>query len=190
MEYRLVNMTYPNHPTSTVRGVRSDSPSLRLSTVLSGLLAAALLVGSGCGRKSTPESKDEGTVTISKQSGQGAVEVTTKEGKVKVAAGESGVALPEGFPKDVPIYKGAKVQMAANQGKQLMVQLLVTASQQEAGKFYQDEMKSQGWANESSMNVAEMTMLQFKKDKRQCVINVVKQDQGSMVQIMVEPGDS
>jgi hypothetical protein len=33
-------------------------------------------------------------------------------------------------------------------------------------------------------------MLQFKKDKRQCVFNVVKQDPGVMVQIMVEPGDS
>jgi len=154
-----------------------------------GLLAALLALAPGCGRKETYEAPGgDGKLTVDKKSGEATYEVNTKEGKVKVTTGDSGVALPDNFPKDVPVYKGAKVQMAANQGKQVMVQLLVSASQQEAGKYYQEEMKKQGWSNESSMNVAEMTMHQFKKDQRQCVINVVKQDQGCMVQIMVEPG--
>jgi hypothetical protein len=160
-----------------------------LLTALPGTLAALLVLGAGCGRKATYEGKD-GKVTIDKKSGEASYEVTTKEGKMKMSTSEAGVALPDGFPKDVPIYKGAKVQMALNQGKQIMVQLMVSASQQDAGKYYQDEMKSQGWTNESAMNMPEMTMLQFKKEKRTCGVHVMKQDKGSMVQIVVEPGDN
>jgi hypothetical protein len=63
-------------------------------------------------------------------------EVRTKEGQMKVTAGESGVALPDTFPKDVPVYKGATVQVSMTQGKMLVVHFKAPVSVPDGLKFY------------------------------------------------------
>jgi hypothetical protein len=155
---------------------------------LSALLAVLLVLGCGCGRKETYRTK-EGEVKIDQKAGQTTLEANTKDGKVKLSAGESGVALPEGFPKDVPIYKGATVQMAMAQGKQMVVHLQVAASPAEGVKYYQDGLKGNGWEIEATMNMGEMAMVHAKKAQRKCMVTVHKQEKGTLVQIAVEPGE-
>src|SRR5262249_27689823 len=98
-------------------------------------------------------------------------------------AGKDGVALPDGFPKDVPIYKGATVQVASKQDRMMLVILNVDASAADALKYYQDQLKEQGWEINTTMNMGEGTMLVAKKGERQCSALVRKQDKGTMVQL-------
>jgi hypothetical protein len=138
----------------------------------------------GCGRSSTQQTKD-GEVKIERKGSQGAYEVTTKEGTVKVTTGDKGVALPDDFPKDVPVYKGATVKLTSTQGKATVVHLGVPVSVAESAKFYQDQLKQQGWEIEATMNMGEATMISAKKGTRKCTVNSAKTDKETMVQIVV-----
>jgi hypothetical protein len=139
----------------------------------------------GCGRSSTIQTKD-GEVKIEQKGNQATYEVTSKDGKTKVTAGDSGVALPDNFPKDIPIYKDATVKLSSTQGKTMMVHLAVTASMADCAKYYQEQLKEQGWEIETTMNVGDATMTSAKKEKRKCVVNVIKSDKETMIQIMIE----
>ena len=151
-------------------------------------LALLVAVTFGCGKSSTYKTRD-GEVTVDKQNKQVTFEGKTKEGDVKVAASESGVALPDNFPKDVPIYKGAVVKVASTQGKTMMVHMAVSASVADALKYYQDQLKDQGWEIQSTMNMGEGSMLSAKKADRQCTAMVLKDNKGTMVQLTVtQPG--
>ena len=167
------------------------------------LLAILLGVGFGCGRGSTyntpdgevkvDKSKDQitvktkdGEVKVNQKGDEATYEAKTKDGTVKFSTATSGVALPDNFPKDIPIYKGAKVQMASSQPKVSMVQLLVDAAAPDAAKYYQDELKAQGWEIESTTNMGDSSMVVAKKENRSCSVMAMKQDNGSLVQIAVE----
>jgi hypothetical protein len=147
-------------------------------------LALVAAVAFGCGKKSTYQTKD-GEVTVDKKNGQVTFESKSKDGNVTVSANKAGVALPDGFPKDLPIYRGAVVQVASTQGQTMMVHLNVSDSVAEVLKYYQDQLKEQGWEIESSMNMGEGSMIAAKKADRKCTAMVMKQDKGSMVQLTV-----
>src|SRR3954466_2679253 len=91
------------------------------------LLALAAVLAAGCGKKST-YSTNEGDVTVDKKGSQVTIESKTKDGTAKVSASDTGVALPDKFPTDVPIYKGAVVKLSSTQGKAMLVHLSVNAS--------------------------------------------------------------
>ena len=148
------------------------------------ILVALAAITFGCGKSSTYKTKD-GEVTVDKSAGKVTFANITKDGKVTVTASKDGVALPDNFPKDVPIYKGAVVQVASTQGKTMMVHFTVDAAVADALKYYQDELKSQGWQIDSTMNMGQGSMLVAKKGDRQCSAVVMKQDKGAMVQLSV-----
>jgi hypothetical protein len=147
-------------------------------------LAAVAAITFGCGKSETYKVKD-GEVKVDKNKGQVTFEGKSKNGNVMVTAAKEGVPLPDGFPKDVPIYKEAVVQVASTEGKTMMVHLSVSAPVADALKFYQDQLKEQGWEIKSTMNLGEGSMLVAKKGDRQCSAVVMKQDKGSMVQLSV-----
>lgn len=164
----------------------SSAPTMAFFSRLMTVALAILLTASfGCGRKTTHKTQD-GEVTIDQKSGQVTYEGTSKEGKVKIASSENGVSLPDNFPKDVPIYQGATVQMAVTQGNTMVVHLQTTASVADGLKYYQNALKEQGWAIETTMNMGDSSMLSAKKEKRQCAIVIHKQDKGSLIQVSIE----
>ncbi|MSU47146.1 MAG: hypothetical protein EXS42_08520 [Lacunisphaera sp.] len=75
------------------------------------------------------------------------VELKGKDGEpgMKIEASEKGVALPPGFPKDVPLFKDALVIAAATIGSTFQVQTTFKAPMAEAIKFYAEKLKSEGW---------------------------------------------
>lgn len=147
-------------------------------------LIPLLALSFGCGKSSTYETKD-GQVKIEEKSGQATYEVTTREGKLKMATGDKSVPLPDNFPKDVPLYTGAVVKMAASHGGQLVVHLQTAASCADVAKFYQDQLKGQGWEVDTTMNMGDTGMVMAKKSGRQCAAVIAKQDDGALVQISV-----
>jgi len=150
---------------------------------LTMVLALVTALAVGCG-KSSYKTRD-GEVTVDKKNGAVTYEGKTKDGAVKVTASKAGVALPDDFPKDVPIYKGAIVQMTSTQGKTTMVHLNVSDAVADVLKYYQDELKNQGWEIQSTMNMGEGSMLTSKKGDRECSAVVLKQDKGTMIQLTV-----
>ena len=151
------------------------------------LVVLVVAVASGCGKKSTYRTK-EGEVTVDKKGGEVTVETRTKDGIAKVSASDTGVALPDKFPTDVPIYIGAVVKMSSTQGKAILVHLSVNASTADLLKFYQDQLKEQGWEIQSTVNMGQGSMLSAKKGARQCTALVMKQDKDSLVQLTVQEG--
>jgi hypothetical protein len=148
------------------------------------LLTLVAALAFGCGKKTTYSTKD-GEVKVDKQGGQVTIESKTKDGKATITANNSGVALPDKFPTDVPIYKGAVVKLSSTQDKAMMVHMEVPASATDALKFYQDQLKDQGWEIESTANMGGGSMLSAKKAGRQCTTLVLKQDKGTIVRLTV-----
>lgn len=151
--------------------------------VLCGALALALLAG--CGKKEQNVAVPGGKVTVTQQGGGTTMEMRSDKGdKVKVTASDKGVALPANFPADVPIMPGATVKMAMTSGEALSVTFSVAASQADALKYYEDNLKAKGWEIAATMNMGESAMLSAKKGKRECVMNASKDGSGSMVQLV------
>lgn len=154
------------------------------------MLTVLVALAVGCGKGEKTYKTSEGDVTIKQKSGEATYEGTTKEGKFKVAVSDKGVALPDNFPKDVPVLKGATVKVAMAQGKQMMVHLLVPGSISDVAKSYQDGLKAQGWEIDATMNMGESSMVTAKKGNRQCAVVAGKDSNGTMVQLTVSGEDS
>ncbi|MEI8376867.1 MAG: hypothetical protein WCJ35_28975, partial [Planctomycetota bacterium] len=150
-------------------------------TITLALLAAVTI---GCGKKTTFKTRD-GEVTVDRNGGQVTYEGKSKDGTVKIAANEGGVALPDNFPKDMPIYKGAVVKVSSTQDKTMLAHMTVPASQADVLKYYQDQLKDQGWEIEATMNMGEGSMITANKSGRQGSVMIIKQDKETMVQLTV-----
>jgi len=146
----------------------------------------------GCGRSnSTTYKSKDGEVTIEQKGDKQTFEVTTKEGKFKMATGgKGGVALPDDFPKDVPLSPGATVKMSMTSGQGLMVHLESATSAADVGKFYNEQLKGNGWNIEQTMNMGEVSTLSAKKDQRQCTVTCTKDGPKTLIQIFVMPEKS
>ncbi len=154
---------------------------MRTVQLIALALSAAMI--SGCGKSDKPASSAQGEVKIATTS-QGVVATDGKGTKVTASA-SGNAALPENFPKDVPIITGAKIGVATALPDATSVILGTPASPEEAAKFYAENLKAQGWKVESPQNVAGRTLLQAKKDKREFTAGILKAEGGSTIQIMV-----
>lgn len=124
------------------------------------------------------KSKDaDGNEVTVNQSGDG-VEVTTKDGSYKTF-GDQGGALPEGFPDDIPVFAGAKILTAMAEDQTFSIQATVPAPLDAVHTFYQTELKAKGWNEINVMSQAgadPMHMLNYKKDKRDVMVVISKND--------------
>jgi hypothetical protein len=100
-------------------------------------------------------------------------------------AGAKSVALPVEFPRDVPILKSATLKAAVSQGDRMVVHLYTTSSVRDAAKFYDSELKSQGWKIESSSNSAEMFTVSAKKGNTLCGVTITREGKGTLVRLAV-----
>jgi hypothetical protein len=166
-----------------------EAPYKSMYKKLAVALTAVVTITFGCGKSDTYKVKD-GEVKVDKNGGQVTFQGKSKDGNVTVTTGKDGVALPDNFPKDVPIYKGAVVQVASTQGKMMMVQFVVAAPATDTFKYYQDQLKEQGWEINSTVNMGEGSVLAAKKGERECTATVMKEDKGSRVSLTVTQAGS
>ncbi len=155
-----------------------------MSKTLLGMLAVTAALAVGCGGSKTYESSD-GKMTVDKKGDTVNYEIKTKEGKATMTASDKGVAIPDTFPKDVPIPKGATPKMTMSQGKTELLHLSVPGSVAEVAKDYTEKLKKEGWEIESSMNMGDTSMVMGKKGARKCAAVVAKDDAGALVQLSV-----
>ena len=156
----------------------------RLSILLL-VLASCLWIG--CGRKSTTVTDPEGGKATVTQTGDGTeVTITGAKGEtVRIAGSESGVALPEGFPKDVPIYTGAKVTTSAKTNEMTTVVLTTADPVTKVADFYGEKLKANGWDVQAAMNTGEGGMVTATKGKSTCTVYVARSDKETTVSLGV-----
>ncbi|MGE5638474.1 MAG: hypothetical protein ACM30H_00120 [Clostridia bacterium] len=126
----------------------------------------ALVLVSACGR-------DEARVAVN-----------TKDAKITVAGGDASVALPDTFPKDIPIIPGGSVKAAMKTGEVTSVSMTTSTSPQEVAKYYQENLTSQGWKIGNTIAAGKVTMLTAEKDKRQVSLQIGDND-GKSAAIMI-----
>jgi hypothetical protein len=134
---------------------------------------ALTLIGSwGCGGKTTTVTGPDGEkVTVSQNGDKVEGTVIGPDGKkVTYSSGAAGVKMPEGFPKDVPLYPAATVFMSGKQGKEMTVMLKCSDDVQKVAGFYEGRLKENGWAIETTANIGEVSTFVAKKEKRQVTV--------------------
>ncbi len=153
-------------------------------------LAALLALTFGCGEKSQTtqppsETKQPATKTQAQKPKEGETKAEIKEGKVimtessgekVVIAPKGGAGIPEGFPQDVPLYKGASIiaSYKLSDGFSLIVQ--TSDERAKAIEACKADVKAKGWSLESTFDTPQMLMLMYKKGKRQLSVGIIKQE--------------
>jgi hypothetical protein len=141
-----------------------------MRTILAVLLFTAL---AGCNRKSI--STPDGKVTYEdKGKDAGAITVTGKDGQ-KVTMDYGSGKIPDDYPKDIPVYKNAKVIMSQTVSEKNGRNLVLESSDDIAAiaAFYKKEFEAGGWKVEATIATGEMHMLSGAKEKRKLVVQIM-----------------
>lgn len=131
----------------------------------------------------------EGKKTVSYSGNGDNFTMKTDKGTFTSTSGEN-AKVPEGFPKDVPIYAGAKVLASSSMPEQntYMVQLESKDTLENVGAYYKKEMAAQGWKEESSMSQAgdsPLQMLSCSKGDLAAMIMATSEDGKTMISLTV-----
>ena len=141
------------------------------------LLAAIVLLATGCNRSQTI-STPEGEVTVtSKDKDSGTFTFTGKDGQ-KMTMDAGGGQLPADYPKDIPVYKDAKIvvtqTISERNGRNLVLESGDTA--EVIAEFYKKELAAREWTIENTMAAGGMNMMSATKDRRQLTVNITDAD--------------
>ncbi|PIW36932.1 MAG: hypothetical protein COW24_03165 [Candidatus Kerfeldbacteria bacterium CG15_BIG_FIL_POST_REV_8_21_14_020_45_12] len=163
---------------------------MRKNLLWSVPIIALVLLGAGCGEslgKKVDDQVDSAQATASDKIAQEAAEramekelekngqdgnvdvddksisITTGEGEF--AIGEN-VALPSGFPSEIPIYNGSKISTASasSETKEYSASLNTEDTYEDVVSFYKDALNSNGWTlgdtNTADLNGSGFTHLE------------------------------
>lgn len=159
--------------------------------VTTGLVVGTLIFALGaCGQsveEKVIESQTGGKVKVNKK--KGTVEFKTKEGTIKTGDKQ----LPDDFPKDVPVYKGAKIEGSISsqgaQGAGMTIILEARAGFDTVASYYRKEMPAEGWQEISKFEVGEGAsragMYGYEKGSRSATINISRNDEDTEANISI-----
>ncbi|MBS3908319.1 MAG: hypothetical protein KGZ93_01585 [Actinobacteria bacterium] len=141
----------------------------KVVVALVALMLAAVAAGCGgvsekVGQKAAEKLIEEGTGGKVDIKGDN-VTIKTKEGDAEVSIGSK--KLPDGFPKDFPVYKGAELEgaMSTKQGGQTSMIVTFTSKDDFAKvvEFYKDKEQLGGYDVASTLDFNEAFTLGLKK---------------------------
>jgi hypothetical protein len=154
----------------------------RISLVLAFVITLACI---GCGRSKTYTGVNGEKVTVDQSGDKADITFTNKDGeKVRISAGSKGTPLPKDFPKDVPIYSGAQVNLSTNAKEGMMVVLKTGDSSEKVKEFYDKSLKEQGWESEESFNMGQNSTTNYKKDNRKLIVQIISGEE-TTIQLII-----
>jgi hypothetical protein len=166
---------------SFVSGARGPG-ALRASGACMALVIGAGL-GSGCDlitEKITQKVTEKAVEhTIEKETGgdvqvnEGSLSFKNDKGTVELGAKAK---VPDSWPKDVPMYPGAKVTAAMSNDTQQVVALETADSPEQAVAFYKDKLSAM--KQEAAMSTPQQEMLVYKDPSERLVQLSVGKEQG------------
>jgi hypothetical protein len=159
------------------------------------------------GDESVPAPAGDDDEQVSMQMGEGGLQIKTPDGELnigeqmlegvfggknsgmKMTAGESAV-IPEGFPKEVPIYPGLDLKMAMeNQEKATYhVQGHSADAMEKVRDYYKDKLDSAGWKEGATFNAPGergMNMMNYQKGDLSVSMVFTQRDGGTDVILTV-----
>lgn len=143
-------------------------------------MTVAVVVASvtcGCS-KGTTVVTDDAIVTMEQRDGKAVMTSRGADGTVTTFS-EAGVALPDAFSKDIPLYPGATPVSHAT-GKDGQSVLFLTADgAAKVTAFYQENLKMQGWKTEAEATTDTHAMLTNTKDNRTLTVVAAQGDGGT-----------
>lgn len=153
-------------------------------------VGALIFVLAACGQtvqEKIIEKQTGGKVKINKN--KGTVEFKTKEGTIK--AGDN--KLPDNFPKDIPVYRGAKVKGSLSsqtgKGASMTVALDAKAGFDDVASYYKKEMLAEGWQEKSKFETGEgaarVGMYGYEKANRSATISVSRDEKDTEAKISI-----
>jgi len=163
-----------------------------------GLAVSLVLVTAlafvGCGKKAQERAAEK---MIEKQSGgkvkadlsKGQFTIKDKEGRATFSQG-GGAEVPEGFPKDVLVYKGSQIVMSSKQKKNFTLMLTTKADPKTVADAYKAAMKSQGWDESNMVNIEGTISIQYQKEKekRTTAVSISKSGDQTQITLIAETG--
>jgi len=134
----------------------------------------------------TVEFKNEDEeVKVEGDDNQGQIKIKTKNGESTIVYGNN--KLADGFPKDIPIYEPAAVQMSQimDSGKNIMASLTADDDIEKVVQFYKKALPAAGWKVSGEMNMGGTALLQGEKGEKELNVTA-NREQGKTVISLVE----
>jgi hypothetical protein len=134
--------------------------------ILPALVLLSLALLPGCGKKmgeAAVAAASGGKVAVHQDGDK--TTVTTAGGQVTLSSGE-GATLPGGFPADITLPSGYKLETAADFGGNYTLSLVVPGDAAALAGDASKSMQGQGWKQAMEMNQPDAHVLMFQKDKR------------------------
>lgn len=160
-------------------------PDGKLGKLVIAVLALSLvfmLTACSSLTKTATKKAVEETTGVSVDDDEGSVKIKTDEGEAEIQSGKN--ELPDDFPDDFPIYKGAKVtsstKMSIDKGTSFHVSLEVKGSVDKVADYYKEELVDAGYTISSTMETNGNVMYTLEDDG---IVQVVDQDGKTTVQV-------
>ena len=100
-----------------------------------------------------------------------------------------GQGVPDGFPKDVPVYAPATVLNSMVLGPAKMLNLETPSDFNAVSEFYKTKLPSEGWKLVTAMNVTETDSMNiYQKGDSQLTVTVTKQEGKTAIGLMTGTG--
>lgn len=112
----------------------------------------------------------------------GQVNIKTKDGTASLTSGKN-AKIPDDFPSDIYLYKGAGVKMAVQVPQGHSVVLTSKDAIQKVVDTYKKEMKANGWEQKAAMDMGAQTMLSFTKKERSAVFMCATENNETVINI-------
>ena len=94
--------------------------------------------------------------------------------------------LPVGFPEDVPIYPGVKIEISNNRSGRMSVVFRTTDTSDKVALFYVEKLKANGWSPRTTIDNKEMTGIDgAKKGQSLTVVLTEGKDASTEVSLIV-----
>lgn len=152
-------------------------------------LCCFLLLLNGCGNSVEEKAvekrieKETGAKTDVDLSEKGVKITGESEGeKFSISSGES-TQIPEGFPKDVLLYKPSEAVAAIAVSGGYSVTFSTPDDMAKVTSSYKEQMASEGWSEQASMNMGGQTILVYEKDGRGANVAIMSDEGKTQISV-------
>lgn len=147
-------------------------------------MAVAALSLAGCGKQVADAVMAANGVQLNKD---GSGTMTLGDNKGNFAMGDD-IRIPDGFPKDVPVYTGAKIKTALTVGASLQIGLQTADKAAKVADFYKSSLTAAGWKIEADLSSQDSLSLMLSKAGQQLQIIAGPSSSGTDVLLTATKG--
>jgi hypothetical protein len=152
-------------------------------------IASLLLVS--CGNPAEKAAENAAEKAIEQETGgkadvdikNGTTRVQTKDGVVTVGEQQ----LPADWPKDVPVYPGAKVQVSGTSNTNGAASMFtIPGGKADVVSFYKQKLVEEGWVIDVAADMGASSIVSASKDQRTIAVQIAESGEQTTVTIGID----